>query len=424
MGYPLNNVSAPVVIVGGGIVGLSAAYELLRRGRSVVLLEKGAPDHDSCSLGNAGMIVPSHFVPLAAPGMVMLGLKWMFDGESPFWVRPRLDLDLARWGWKFWRSSTQRHVDRCTPVLRDLNLRSREIFLRHRQELPGSFALETVGLLALCRTQETLDHEAVFAAKSNAVGVPTEVLSADEVRRRDPGIDYAIAGAVMFTKDAHLDPRELVKLLTSEIQRLGGRIVWNAEVTDWRKEGTRLKAAVTTAGEFVGETFVLAAGAWSPAAAEALGLRIPMQAGKGYSMRLPHPVQRPKYCSLLMEARVAVTPMGDALTVGGTMEITGNDLSVNPARVRGIRKAFVKYYPAFKESDFTELPVWSGLRPCPPDGMPYLGRTRAAENLVVATGHSMMGLSLGPVTGEIVAQLVCGEATSVALSEVDPDRHA
>jgi len=370
------------------------------------------------------MIVPSHFVPLAAPGMVMLGLKWMFDRESPFSVRPRLDLDLARWGWKFWRSSTQRHVDRCTPVLRDLNLRSREIFLRHRQELPGSFALETVGLLALCRTQETLDHEAVFAAKSNAVGVPTEVLSAEEVRRRDPGIDYAIAGAVMFTKDAHLDPRELVKLLTSEIQRLGGRIVWNAEVTGWRKEGTRLKAAVTTAGEFVGETFVLAAGAWSPAAAEALGLRIPMQAGKGYSMRLPHPVQRPKYCSLLMEARVAVTPMGDALTVGGTMEITGNDLSVNPARVRGIRKAFVKYYPAFKESDFTELPIWSGLRPCPPDGMPYLGRTRAAENLVVATGHSMMGLSLGPVTGEIVAQLVCGEATSVALSEVDPDRHA
>ncbi|MCE2684986.1 MAG: FAD-dependent oxidoreductase, partial [Verrucomicrobiae bacterium] len=131
--------SAPVVIVGGGIVGLSAAYELLRRGRSVVLLEKGAPDHDSCSLGNAGMIVPSHFVPLAAPGMVMLGLKWMFDGESPFWVRPRLDLDLARWGWKFWRSSNQRHVDRCTPVLRDLNLRSREIFPRHRQELPGSF---------------------------------------------------------------------------------------------------------------------------------------------------------------------------------------------------------------------------------------------------------------------------------------------
>ena len=124
--------SGPVVIVGGGIVGLSAAYELLRRGRSVVLLEKGAADHDSCSLGNAGMIVPSHFVPLAAPGMVALGLKWMFDRESPFWVRPRLDADLFSWGWKFWRASTSAHVERCTPVLRDLNLRSRELFLRHR----------------------------------------------------------------------------------------------------------------------------------------------------------------------------------------------------------------------------------------------------------------------------------------------------
>jgi len=416
--------SAPVVIVGGGIVGLSAAYELLRRGRSVVLLEKGPADHDSCSLGNAGMIVPSHFVPLAAPGMVALGLKWMFDGESPFWVRPRLDPALFSWGWKFWRASTAAHVERCTPVLRDLNLRSRELFLRHRAELPAAFDLEDVGLLALCRTQETLDHEAVFAARSNAVGVPTEVLSADEVRRRDPGVDYAIAGAVLFAKDAHLDPRKLVAVLTAEVIRLGGRIVFDAEVTGWKGEGDRLRAAVTKQGEFAGETFVLAAGAWSPDAAKALGLRLPMQAGKGYSMRLERPVQRPKYCSLLMEARVAVTPMGSALTVGGTMEITGNDLSVNPARVRGIRKAFVRYYPAFKEADFEALPVWSGLRPCPPDGMPYLGRTRAKRNLVVATGHSMMGLSLGPVTGEIVAQLVCGEPTSVALREVDPDRHA
>ncbi len=416
--------SGPVVIVGGGIVGLSAAYELLRRGRSVVLLEKGSADHDSCSLGNAGMIVPSHFVPLAAPGMVALGLKWMFDGESPFWVRPRLDPALFSWGWKFWRASTAAHVERCTPVLRDLNLRSRELFLRHRAELPAGFDLEDVGLLALCRTQQALDHEAVFAAKSNAVGVPTEVLSADEVRRRDPGVDYAIAGAVLFAKDAHLDPRKLVAVLTAEVTRLGGRIVFDAEVTGWKAEGDVLRAAVTKQGEFAGETFVLAAGAWSPAAAAALGLRLPMQSGKGYSMRLERPAQRPKYCSLLMEARVAVTPMGSALTVGGTMEITGNDLSVNPARVRGIRKAFVQYYPAFKEADFEALPVWSGLRPCPPDGMPYLGRTRAKRNLVVATGHSMMGLSLGPVTGELVAQLVCGEPTSVALREVDPDRHA
>jgi len=416
--------SGPTVIVGGGIVGLSAAYELLRRGRQVVLLEKGAADHDSCSLGNAGMIVPSHFVPLAAPGMVALGLKWMFDGESPFWVRPRLDPALFAWGWKFWRASTQAHVARCEPILRDLNLRSRALFLRHRDELPGRFDLEDVGLLALCQTQQTLDHEAVMAARSNALGVPTEVLSADEVRRRDPGVDYAIAGAVLFTKDAHLDPRKLVASLTAEVTRLGGRIVFDAEVTGWKGEGDLLRAAVTKQGEFAGEAFVLAAGAWSPAAAAALGLRIPMQAGKGYSMRLERPVQRPKYCSLLMEARVAVTPMGSALTVGGTMEITGNDLSVNPARVRGIRKAFVRYYPAFKEADFEALPVWSGLRPCPPDGMPYLGRTRAKRNLIVATGHSMMGLSLGPVTGEIVAQLICGESTSIALKEVDPDRHA
>lgn len=416
--------SGPVVIVGGGIVGLSAAHELLRRGREVVLLERGAPGHDSCSLGNAGMLVPSHFVPLAAPGMVALGLRWMFDAESPFWIRPRLDGALLAWGWKFWRASTRAHVERCSPVLRDLNLRSREIFLRHRDELPGDFALETVGLLALCQTQAALDHEADFAARSAALGVPAEVLSADEVRRRDPGVDYDIRGAVLMTRDAHLDPRRLMAALTADITRRGGRIVWDADVTDWRAEGGRLRAAVTPRGEFAGDEFVLAAGAWSPEAADRLGLRLRMQAGKGYSMRLPRPAQRPRFCSLLTEARVAVTPMGGELLVGGTMEIAGNDLSVNPARVRGIRKAFCRYYPAFRDADFDGLPVWSGLRPCPPDGMPYLGRTRAKANLTVATGHSMMGLSLGPVTGEIVAQLVCGEPTSVRLAEVDPDRHA
>ena len=414
--------SNPVVIVGGGIVGLSCAYELLRRGQSVILLEKGAAHHDSCSLGNAGMIVPSHFVPLAAPGMVALGLKWMLNPESPFWVRPRWDPKLWSWGWKFWKSSQQRHVEACTPVLRDLNLRSREIFLRHQQELPGAFDLSTVGLLALCRSAKTLEHEAQFAAKSNAVGVPTEVLTADEVRRRDPGIDYDIAGAILFTKDAHLDPRKLVSLLTSEVQRLGGKIIYEAEVLRWKVEQEIIKVAVTTQGEIAGSQFVLATGAWSPELAEGLGLKISMQAGKGYSQRLLQPRQLPKYCSLLMEARVAVTPMGSALTVGGTMEITGNDLSVNMTRVRGIQKAFVQYYPAFKLSDFSEVPVWSGLRPCPPDGMPYLGRTQAKKNLWLATGHSMMGLSLGPVTGELIAQMICGEPTSVELRAVNPDR--
>lgn len=416
--------SRPVVIVGGGIVGLSAAHELLRRGREVILLERGSPEHDSCSLGNAGMIVPSHFVPLAAPGMVALGLRWMFDRESPFWIRPRLDGALLAWGWKFWQASTQAHVARCAPVLRDLNLRSREIYLRHREELPASFDLETVGLLALCQTQKALDHEAAFATESTAMGVPAEVLTAEEIRRRDPGIDYAVKGGVLMTRDAHMDPRKLIAALTADVTRRGGRIVFNAEVTGWRSKGNRLCAAITPRGEFAGDDFVLAAGAWSPDAAHQLGLRLPMQAGKGYSLRLEKPAQRPRFCSILTEARVAVTPMGTSLLVGGTMEIAGNDLSVNPARVRGIRKSFCRYYPAFKDADFEGVPVWAGLRPCPPDGMPYLGRTQAKSNLIVATGHSMMGLSLGPVTGEVVAQMLCGEPTSVQLAQVSPDRHA
>jgi D-amino-acid dehydrogenase len=169
---------------------------------------------------------------------------------------------------------------------------------------------------------------------------------------------------------------------------------------------------------------VLAGGAWSSDLARELGLRLPMQAGKGYSLTLPEPVERPQISSILLEARTAVTPMGGALRFGGTMEIAGFNEQINPRRVAGILKAVPRYFPKFRAEDFAAVQPWCGLRPCSPDGMPYLGRTRAAENLVVATGHAMMGLSLAPVTGEIAARLANGEPPQFDLTLLAPDRFA
>lgn len=402
-----------VVIVGGGVVGLSAASECVRRGHRVTVIEKERARRGA-SFGNAGMVVPSHFIPLAAPGMVALGLKWMWNPESPFYIQPRLDWDLIAWAWRFWRASTRERVERVAPLLRDLHLASRAAY----EEIAEECGLVRKGLLMLCKTQHALDEEAHTAAKANALGMPAEVLDAKQTAALDPHVTMDIAGSVYFPRDCHLDPARYVAAME---RRLTVPLL-DAEVTGWRREGQRLVAVRTTDGEIAGDEFVLAGGTWSSALSRELNLRLPMQAGKGYSLTLPQPIELPQLCSILTEARVAVTPMNGALRVGGTMEIAGMNQRISACRVAGIVNALPRYFPKFEPSHFSGIAPWCGLRPCSPDGLPYLGRTRAAENLVVATGHAMMGLSLAPVTGAIVGEFIDGEAPRFDSALLHPDR--
>jgi D-amino-acid dehydrogenase len=204
------------------------------------------------------------------------------------------------------------------------------------------------------------------------------------------------------------------------------KFVWNREVTDFRLERDRsLCAAQLSDGtEIEADEFVLAGGSWSPTVAAKLALELPMQAGKGYSLTLPNPRQLPQLCTILTEARVAVTPMGSSLRVGGTMEIAGLNEDINPVRVRGIVKALPKYYPAFRAEDFAGIQPWRGLRPCSPDGLPYVGRTAKFANLTLATGHAMMGLSLAPITGKLVGQILANDKPAMELGLLSPDRFA
>ncbi len=407
-----------VIVLGAGVIGLSVASECARRGHRVTIVERNARHRDGCSFGNAGMIVPSHFIPLAAPGMVALGLRWMWNPESPFYIQPRLDWELIAWAWRFWRASTRERVERAAPLLRDLHLASRAAYAEFGEEC----GLVQRGLLMLCKTQHTLDEEAQTAAKARALGVPAEVLGAKQTAALDPHVTMDIAGSVYFPKDCHLQPERYVDALEQRLS--GAEMLWETEVIGWRRESARLVAVRTTRGEIAGDEFILAGGAWSPPLARDLGLRLPMQAGKGYSVTLPQPVELPQICSILTEARVAVTPMEGTLRVGGTMEIAGLDERVSQRRVEGILRALPLYYPRFRREHFDGIEPWHGLRPCSPDGLPYLGRTRVAENLIVVTGHAMMGLSLAPVTGELAGQLVDSEPPRFDLTLLAPDRYA
>ncbi|HMO65505.1 MAG TPA: FAD-dependent oxidoreductase [Verrucomicrobiota bacterium] len=412
-----------VLILGGGVIGLACAWHAARRGLRVTVVERLPAARDGCSFGNAGMIVPSHFVPLAAPGMVALGLKWMGNPESPFYIRPRLDAELFGWAWKFWRASTAAHVARAAPLLRDLSLASRAEYEALAEESGNDFGFTRRGLLMLCRTPHALDEEAKTAEHARRLGVPAEVLDAQQIAALEPGVTMNVAGGVLFPKDCHLSPDRLMAGLQKRLAAAGVECLWETEVAAWRHEGGRLVAARTSRGELAADEFVLAGGSWSPRAAAGLGLKLSMQAGKGYSLTLPQPRQLPQLCAIFTEARIAVTPMGGALRFGGTMEIAGLDETINPRRVRGIIRAVPPYWPAFREEDFAGLPPWRGLRPVSPDGLPYLGRTRRWPNLIIATGHAMMGLSLAPVTGRPVGELLAGEPPAHDLTLLAPERY-
>ncbi len=414
-----------VCIVGGGIIGLCAAWYALQKGHSVTLVERGKPDREGCSTGNAGMIVPSHFIPLAAPGMVAMGLRMMRDPRSPFYVRPRWDKDLIQWGVNFARSANQTHLDRSAPLLRDLSLASRSAYEELSTHFGDVFGLTRRGLLMLCKTDHALHEEAATAAVARELGIPADVLTPADAAKLDPGVRMDIVGAVHFPLDAHLSPQRFVAALIDALESGGCDFRWQTEITGWQTKGIHVVAATTIHGGddyITADEFVIAGGAWSPKLVRGLGLRLPIQAGKGYSVTLPNPIRKPELCSILVEARVAVTPMGDTLRFGGTMEIAGMDETINTPRVEGILQAIPRYFPDFGPDDLRDLPVWHGLRPCSPDGLPYIGRFRRWKNLTAATGHAMMGVSLAPVTGKIIAALMSDETPPIPLDLLSPTR--
>lgn len=396
-----------VVVVGAGVVGLCVAYYALQRGWRVSVLEREAPAHESCSVGNAGMVVPSHFIPLAAPGMIAKGLRWMVNPRSPFYIRPTWDPALWHWCWQFYRHATAAHVRGCREQLWRWNLRSRELYAEMAQQ--ASFDWTAKGLLMLCKTQAALDAEAEVAQLARQWGGEAQVLSARETALRDPGVTMDVQGSVWFPEDCHLHPGRLMTWLRSEVQRLGGQIIGETEVTHGDTAGGRITEVHAGTRRFPLDALVVAGGVWSGVLLKKLGLRLPLQPGKGYALTLEQPRQLPQLCSILTEAKVAITPMGGKLRVAGTMEVGAWRSPVNAKRVEGITRSLAPYFPEFSEKDFANAPVWQGLRPVSPDGLPYIGRVPSWQNAWVATGHAMMGLSLAPATGHWIAGQLDGE---------------
>jgi D-amino-acid dehydrogenase len=411
-----------VVIVGGGVVGLSCARFLRRDGHEVVVLDR-APAMTGCSYGNAGLISPSHFVPLASPGMIAKGLRMLGNPKSPFWIRPRLDLDLLRWLWLFRRSATARHVRRSAELLRDFSLLSKRLYVDLAAESDDRIGLVQRGLLVLCRTRSALEHEAALVRRAAELGLGAATLSPAEVAALEPELTLEVRGAAHYHDDGHMNPALVMRELARGVDLRCG-----TEVLDFERRGDRVVSVRTAHDRVEGDEFVIATGSWSGGVARRLGMALPMQAGKGYSLTLDAPPQMPRTSCLLVEARVAVTPMGGALRFAGTMEIGGVDDSINPRRVRGICESIPRYLPAFAAAldaaNDAARPVWTGRRPVTPDGLPYVGRAPHLRNLTFACGHAMLGMSLGPATGVLVSNAIAGQRQPFDIELLRPERFA
>lgn len=412
---------ATIGIIGGGINGLFSAYYLQKAGHQVTVLDQGDLS-DGCSYGNAGMIVPSHIVPLAAPGMVAKGLRWMLRSDSPFYLRPRLNSALARWAWLFFQNSTKENVEKAVPLLRDLSLLSKRLYQDFHHENHFDFEWQEKGLLMLYQTPGVEHEEIEGAALANQAGIEAHVLNAREVQDLNPGAAVDVRGGVFFPGDAHVNPNKLMAGMKKHLAEKGVVFRNNQEVKSFETRNRRVTGMVTTQEKLVFDEIVVATGAWSAQLTTKLGYALPLQGGKGYSFMLAGEASRVTIPSILLEARATATPMSGDLRCAGTMEIAGIDLSVNMKRVQGIVNGINRFYPDMNVGLPEKTAVWSGLRPCSPDGLPFIGRLPALENVTLATGHGMMGLSLGAATGKLVSELVMHENTSMTLEGFNPTR--
>ena len=358
------------VVIGGGIIGLSSAYYLQKSGWDVTVLDK-TDLSDSCSYGNLGMIVPSHFVPLAAPGMVAKGIRWMFNKKSPFYVKPAFNKELIAWGLKFMKSATARHVEESAAALLNLNLYSKTLYEDLQQEPRFDFALQNKGILMYYKTQKVAEEEIHLAEKAKSLGLEVEVLTKQQVEALEPETELAVLGAVHYKCDAHLYPNKLIPQLLQHLASSGVSFEKNQAVKQVITERAQLKKVITTSGEFEADVFVMAGGSWLAELARMANLSIPLMPGKGYSFTDNQPLKKLNIPAILCEARVAITPMNGSMRYGGSMEIAPVNDKVNLDRVKGIVESIPKYFPGMDVPVPEKKAIWYGFRPCSPDGLPY-----------------------------------------------------
>ncbi|HJT34932.1 MAG TPA: FAD-dependent oxidoreductase [Pirellulales bacterium] len=396
-----------VVVVGGGVIGAACAYYLRQTGRPVTLIDQGRFG-SGCSHGNCGFVCPSHVLPLAAPGALREALKTLFARNSPLKVHWRPDPALWGWFWQFARKCNQRDMLSAGHAIQALLVSSRTLYDELLRRALSDVEWETQGLLFVFRTRAAMDHyvetDRLLCSEFNLEATRYDGAALCEL---EPALKPGFAGGWHYATDGHLRPDKLMVAWRRALEAHGVEIRESCELRDLNVEQRRVRRVITNQGEIAADQVVVATGAWTPRLRRILRCGVPIQPGKGYSLTMPRPVNCPRLPMIFEEHRVAITPFASGYRIGSTMEFAGYDTSLNPNRLRLLREAAAIYL--HEPSAEPILESWYGWRPMTPDSLPYLGPVPGLENLLIAAGHGMLGVSMAPATGRLVAELVSGD---------------
>jgi D-amino-acid dehydrogenase len=419
----------PVVVVGGGIIGLCTAFALHRRGLPVTLLDAG-PTERAASHVNAGWIVPTLAEPVPSPGLIATSLRWMLRSDSPLYIRPRLDPAFLRWTLRFWRHCNARDFRAGTEAIAALGAHSLALYDAMR-EVGVRYEEHRDGLLFAYRTTAARDHDYAALEPVRRFGFEiSPLMSGDELRTLEPSLAETVSGGYWLPQERSVRPDTLVRGLVDYLQEQGVAVRPNTPVSGIETAGGKATAVIAGNERIAAETVVVAAGAWTPRLLNPLRVRVPIEAGKGYSIDLtpapplPEPVRRPLY---LHETRVAITPLDGMIRLAGTMELSGLNHDVRQERVAAIACSAawaIRGWPKQTPTSGPGVRVWNGPRPMTPDGLPVIGQLPGFRNLIVASGHAMLGVTLAPATAEAVAELIATGRAPDVIAPFDPVRFA
>jgi len=405
-----------IIIVGGGMNGLCAAYYLNKRSNFEITVIDSGDISNNCSFGNMGFLSPSHFVPLASPGIISEGLKYMLSSTSPFYIKPRLNLPFVQWALKFYQNSNQKTVDKNSPHLSELLNLSRRLMNEIKDDIGDVFDMEEIGCMMMCHSQKAFEDELHVAEAAKKFKLEVEILNREELQKREPDVELDIYGAVLFKDDAHIHPGKFMVAMKNYLEKNGVQFQLNTSVTGFKKNHKKVEAVETDKGNFSADEIILSPGSWLPKVAKMAGINLLLQGGKGYSYTYEHVEKNIRYPAILVDGRCAVTPWHHMLRIGGTMEFSGNNSNVLIKRMEGIFKSVKTFYPGLKIDFPPKDQIWTGLRPVSPDGLPYIGKAGNYENLLVAGGNAMLGISEGAAAGLIISDIVEKRSTAIDIS--------
>ena len=406
------NPRSDILVIGGGVIGVCIAYYLAAEQYDVTLVEKDQICSGS-SYGNAGLISCANPIPMAEPGVIKKGLRWMLDAEGPFYIKPRLDLELLRWVLGFRAACNEKQMRRTIDVTLDMRRVSKKLSAELNAADKLSFGWQNKGRMLVYQKKDSLRDGVETLNFLSQYGVNAEILDSDGVRELDPNLQPSVVGGLYYPDYEHVLPERYVRGMACLAKNRGAALKTDTEVIGFETAGKRIAKVVTTRGDYNPDQIVLAAGSWSPVIAKDLGLRLPIQPAKGYSIT----VKRMPGCSTiplsLADHKVAVTPMGEQLRFSSNLELVGYDPSINRRRIAAARRAVNHYLNGIDELELIQ--IWSGFRPNTPDTMPIIERNRTYDNLVLATGHDMLGMTHSLITGKLVSEIIDGSKPSIDL---------